>query len=336
MLLYTEDVWRPFSGSRMFITGGTGFIGKWLLTAIAAANDMLSARISATVLCRNPRAFLSSHRALSARPEFTWHRGDVRHFALPTGSFPVVIHAATSASEHLNLGQPIDMFDTIVEGTRRVLDFAAARGTEALLLTSSGAVYGRQPLDLLFIPESFNPAPESNPVRSAYTEGKRAAELLAIESGLPVKIARGFAFVGPQLPLDTHFAVGNFVRDALRGGPIVVRGDGTPFRSYLYAADLAIWLLTILFNGRPQRPYNVGSERAVSIAQLAEAVSLVSGKTPVKILQPSAGNATERYVPDTQRARHELGLEAMIPLPDALRRTLAWAGSCTAHTGQPV
>jgi len=331
VLAHTETLWAMLRGSRIFITGGTGFFGKWLLAAIAAANDRLSAGVRACVLCRNPDAFLASQPAASVRNEFSWLRGDVRSFAAPPGSFPVVLHAATPASEVLNLGQPAEMFDIIVAGTRRVLEFAGDRHVDALLLTSSGAVYGRQPSNLPLIPESLADGADTGTTHSAYAAGKCTAEALATTSGLPVKIARGFAFLGPHLPFDTHFAVGNFLRDALRGGPILVRSDGTPVRSYLHAADLAIWLLHLVCLGQPRRPYNVGSEQAVSLAELAHAISLASGHVPVTILQQARDELPERYVPDTRRAREELGLEVRIPLTDALRRTLAWAQSQAAR-----
>lgn len=248
----------------------------WLLESFAHVNDALGLGMRATVLSRDPPAFAAKAPHLSGRTDLTFVRGDVRSFDFPPRKFDNVIHAATEASAKLNDEAPHEMLDAIIGGTRHVLDFAARCGVKKLLLTSSGAVYGKQPPEMTHIPEEYAGAPDPLLPGSAYGEGKRVSEHLcavhARQHGYEVKIARCFAFVGPHLPLDTHFAIGNFIRDALRGQPIRIGGDGTPLHSYLYASDLAVWLWTLLFKAPSASAYNVGSAEDINIGQLAEVV----------------------------------------------------------------
>ena len=326
----TRDLWEELRGQRLFITGGTGFFGRWLLESLLWANDRLSLGLSALVLSRNPDAFREKAPRVAGHPAIQFHPGDVRSFEFPKGGFSHIIHAATEASARLNAEDPLTMFDTILDGTRRALEFACHCGAGKFLLTSSGAVYGRQPPEMARVPEDYAGAPDPIDSRSAYGEGKRAAETLCTlfsrQHGIEAKIARCFAFVGPHLPLDIHFAIGNFIRDGLKGGPIVVQGDGTPHRSYLYAADLTIWLLTILFRGHNGRSYNVGSEEGVSIAELAHLVAASCGPEVAVIVRgkPDLSKAPERYVPSTERASRELGLVLWISLPAVIACTVAF------------
>lgn len=333
ILEHTQGLWDELRGQRLFITGGTGFFGCWLLESLAWANDKLGLHVQAVVLSRHPESFARKAPHLAHHPAISFHVGDVRNFEFPEGPFSHVIHAATEASTKLNEENPLQMFDIIIEGTRRTLDFAVHAGARKVLLASSGAVYGRQPPEMTHIPEDYNGALDPLDPKSGYGEGKRAAEMLcclyAKQHGLEPKIARCFAFVGPYLPLDARFAIGNFIRDGLRGGPIKIRGDGTPYRSYLYAADLAIWLWTILLRGKSCRPYNVGSENGITIAELAHQVSGCFQPTPkveIALALPfdriKSLSGIEHYVPSVQRCALELGLHRTVDLYESIQRTI--------------
>ena len=330
ILSHTASLWEPLRGKRLFISGGTGTFGCWLLESFDLANRQLKLGADTTVLTRDVNAFGEKAPHLQNCPGIHFHEGDVRKFNFPPGKFHAIIHAATEASAKKNLEKPLLMLDTITDGTRRMLAFARHCHAKSFLLLSSGAVYGAQPVGMNSIPEDYTGAPDPAAAASAYGEGKRDAELLchiyARRTGLKVKIARSFSLVGPWLPLKSHFAIGNFIDDAMAGRPIDIKGDGTPVRSYLYAADLTIWLWTILFAGVVGRPYNVGSSIGLSIAETAEAVRRALGrKEPVSIaLTPVPGQVPARYVPDTSRAVKELGVREWIGLEDAIRKTAQW------------
>ncbi len=328
-----SETWNALAGQRIFITGGTGFVGKWLLESLLWASDRLALKVSAYVLTRNADRFRAESPRLARHPGIVLLDGDVQTFDYPDGEFSFIIHAATEPYFAADLNRPAATFDLDVEGTRRVLEFARSHGAQRFLFTSSGAVYGRQPSDLTRIPETYPGAPDTTDPGTAYGQAKRASEFLcamyARQYGFAALIARLFAFVGPYLPLDQHYAVGNFIGDAVAGGPIRVQGDGTPFRSYLYAADLAVWLWTILVRGASGRPYNVGSGDPVSIAELANrVVEAVAPGTQVEIAgTPIPGSPPLRYVPSVQRAARELGLRPIIGLDETLRRTFGWVRS---------
>lgn len=325
VLAHTRPHWEHLRGGRIFVTGATGFFGIWLLESFAFANRSLDLGAKLVGLSRNPESFYKKAPHLAQESSIALHRGDVRDFDFPQGSFTHVIHAGTTSSAPV---QPSEMLDTITRGTKRTLEFAVAAGAKRFLFVSSGAVYGKQPSNITHLSESYQGAPNPMDPNSAYGEGKRVGELLCAmahkEHGLETAIARCFAFVGPHLPLDAHFAIGNFIRDAIKGGCIKVK-DGTPYRSYLYAADLAIWLWTILFKGEACHPYNVGSDQEITIADLAQTVastlcgSVASSTSALKFSYPAT-----RYVPDVSRIEKELGLAPAIKISDSLQRVAVW------------
>jgi dTDP-glucose 4,6-dehydratase len=317
-------------GQSLFVTGGTGFFGCWLVESFCHINRALGLGARAVILTRYPESFRAKCPHLAADPALTLVPGDVRDFPFPDGDFHYVVHAATETSTEPTAVAQLRLFDSIARGTERVLQFAAQRGARKLLFVSSGAVYGRQPAAMTHVPESYSGAPDPTDIASAYGEGKRAAELLCAlyggRQGMECKIARCWAFCGPHLPLDRHFAIGNFIADALAGRTIRIAGDGTPRRSYLYAGDLAIWLWTMLFRAPPLTPVNFGSDRDVSILELAHIVaSVVNLEVEVKVAEsPLPESLPSRYVPSIARAKELLGLSPLIGLEEAIRRTAAW------------
>ncbi|HEY1494633.1 MAG TPA: NAD-dependent epimerase/dehydratase family protein [Candidatus Solibacter sp.] len=337
VLSHTEELWAAVRGERIFMTGGTGFVGTWLTESLLWANRRLSLGVSAVLLTRDPGAFHRRSPHLAEDPAVILCAGDGPTFAYPDGAFPLVVHAATERYFPPDAASPASTLDRDLATTRRVLELARARGTRRLLFTSSGAVYGRQPSVLTHVPEDYPGAPLPTDTASAYGQGKRISEFLCACAsqvyGFDAVIGRLFAFVGPHLPLDANYAVGNFIRDAMQGGPVNIAGDGTPYRSYLYAADLAIWLWTLLIRGQSGTAYNVGSPHEISIADLARAVVReIAPQAEIRIAtQAVAGTPPLRYVPATDRAA-ALGLHPWIPLEEGIRRTRDWhRGVVTQH-----
>jgi nucleoside-diphosphate-sugar epimerase len=330
---HTHELWNRVRGKRIFLSGGTGFFGIWLLETLVHCNRALDLNISATVLCREPQRVCARYPNIARESCIHFVRGDIRNFEFPPEEHEFVIHAASpTAAAKLLIAD--DVLQTLIEGTRRVLTFAKFCGARKLLFVSSGAVYGPQPEVIHRIPEDYVGGPDWINPASAYAEGKRVSELLCSDSayslGIRVAIARCFAFVGPHLPLDRHFAIGNFISDALANRRILVRGDGSPIRSYLYTADLAIWLWTLLLS-EPTPDINpvvinVGSSQALSIADVArEVAKALNRELKVDIAEkPTPGAQLLQYVPDVRRAESLYGLRQIIELQEGIRRTADW------------
>ena len=316
------------SSEHILFTGGTGFFGRSLLRCWLKSYVAGIVYPTVTILTRSSQGFLACYPEFADQPWLSFHNGDIcEPGTLPQdGSFTHILHAAADSTLGSQLN-PLQRYDQIVSGTRNILDLAVSRGAKRFLFVSSGAVYGPQPFHLDRIPEDWNGIPDPLNPRNAYGIAKRTAEHLCALYGqkfaLEFVIARCFAFVGPDLPLDVHFAIGNFIRDALWHDEIIVNGDGSPQRSYLDQQDLARWLLALFEKGESGRAYNVGSDEAITIADLACLVrDIVAPRKQIRILGKANINAERNfYIPDITRAKNELGLDVRISLAEAIKAT---------------
>ena len=318
---------------KLLLTGGTGFFGRALLRQLETFR-CTSGRLpfgQITVVTRSPVNFRNKYPSLAYLSWLSLHEGDVLDpSSLPQkGPYQFILHAASDAT-NANRLTPLQSYRQIVDGTENMLKFAVSSGAQRFLLTSSGGVYGPQPWDMKTIPETYNGMPDPLNPLNAYGVAKRLAEHLCAQYGhqygIETVIARCFAFVGKDLPREAHFAIGNFIRDAIERPEITVNGNGSPIRSYMHQSDLAHWLLTLLQQGASGNAYNVGSDEAISIADLALLVrDIVSPEKQVHVKsQLLADNVfRNRYVPDISKAKMDLGLEITVPLAEAIRLSVS-------------
>ena len=273
-----------------------------------------------TVLTRD------AHQARQALPHLekagiVYLETDVRAADQIQGDFSHLIHAATPTSQ---IWRPdADAGSVSIDGTRAIMRLVQRLGKIPLLHCSSGAVYASlNPGDAP--PTELQPIEnEDSETGSTYADAKIISEKLVGHSDLNFRIARCFAFLGPHLPMDGSFAAGQFLKSALEGKALTIKGTGRDERSYMYPTDLMTWLWTLLFTAPAQSVFNVGSPSVTTISELAEAISRAFALPKPTVI--GSGDIYARYVPDVTKAAAQLGLECLIDLEESVRRTKEWA-----------
>ena len=323
-----RDSWKSLKGEKIFLTGSTGFFGKWLLESLAQANNILDLNVSAVVLTRNLNEVL--FKELINNPSIEFYKGDIRDFKFPTGDFKYIIHGATTSAFETYYNQdPLIKHDIITNGTRRVLEFAKLTNCNNFLYLSSASAYGRQLMNKSKLSEELNTAPLTNDKNfdfSVLGESKRIAELFTTiysqKHNINTSIARCFSFVGPFIPINIHYAIGNFIRDALIKKNITINGSGNSYRSYMYMTDLTIWLWTILFQGANCEIYNVGSDEEINIKDLANRIKKILNTNINIIVNHDPNSIDTRYIPDISKIKKNLKLNISINLNKSITRTI--------------
>lgn len=326
---YSRSDLELLVNSNVVITGASGFIGTWLTLSWASARKEFRGEGKLLLTSRSPHSILEQAFRIDGKCPVHVISSDIKNFTIPNEFHKGhIIHAATPASASLNSDDPYKMFNVIVEGQERILA-EALRASSRLLFLSSGAVYGNQPLELEKLSEEYTFENHKSGKISAYHEGKRAAEIQSdiavLRWGADVVTARLFAFIAPFLPFGTHFAAGNFMQDALQKSQIVIKSGGGSVRSYQYGTDLCSSLWALLVRGTKGEKYNVGSEDAITIKELAYAVARnVNPLAKVEITGVDTKENTTRYVPSIKKIGYQLKLENKVDLDEAIQRTALW------------
>ena len=304
-----------------FITGATGLFGSWIL---AFLNWTIKRKLAEPKI-----AILSRNKTIVFPRWFEVVEGDVRNFRLDKTKYDYFIHLAAPSALNTNQGmKDLEKFDILGRGTQHVLDLAQNLARKRVLVASSGAVFGG------FDSSRVHPISECDLSTLVYDStnqglglGKKVAEFITrdycLNGRVDASVARCFSFVGPGLPTDLHYAVGNFVADAITTRRITIEGNGLTQRSYMDLGDMVLWLLTILFDGRTGEDYNVGSNDAVTLYQLASKIKeLVDENIDIEVLDKADTNigvpANFYYVPNVDKAIEQLDLKHLSNLNSSL------------------
>lgn len=311
----------------LLIIGGTGFFGKSFLDSFHRGGLALWGIERIVVMARH------ADRLRDIAPHLLDHRIQLLSADIGTAeSLPFadyVIHAAASTDARDYLARPQQEKNNIQAGVYNYCRIASRfHKASKIVYVSSGAVYGVQPLNMRLLEEdwagsSFDGLPLSKrDYAVAKQDAERAVRKMCEQNSLRASIARCFTFVGPWLPRDQHFAIGNFIQDGLKGKPINVKATSPVYRSYMHADDLVRWLMTMAENVHTDcRTYNVGSDESISLAQVADQVGEAFG-VPTLLPDWSGSAVADRYIPSIHKARTQLGLQIEYGFSDALRRTL--------------
>jgi nucleoside-diphosphate-sugar epimerase len=310
----------------LLVIGGTGFFGKSILDAFRRGLLQQWDVSKVLIVSRNPSRLKIENPELIVAGVELIESNIALSKSLPSADY--VIHAAASTDARIYLSKTLREEYNILSATSNYCKLAFQFNKKSkILYISSGAVYGSQQENIKEISESYpiNSSLESMaPNKIDYASAKRKAEEMIVNlasQGMCVSIARCFSFVGKYLPLDQHFAVGNFIHDGMRGGPINVKAKSQVYRSYLHADDLVNWLMTICNEANTScQIYNVGSDEAVGIGKLAD---LVAEKFSVGVIKTELSSSDiDRYIPSINKAKKNLRLGISINLEDAIDRVI--------------
>lgn len=293
---YNEDIrmaacealpWELLEGKNILVTGATGLIGGCLVEVLMAHEGNLHVYAAG----RNEERARLRFSAYAANPRFHFLRYDVSEPLLSDIRFHFIVHAASGAAPAAFATQPVEVVKANILGVANLMDYGLCHSMERMLYVSTGEVYGEGGATLdtpdgKAFTETDSGYVDCATRRACYPSSKRAAETLCIaygaEYGADVVIARPCHVYGPNFTESDNRVYAQFFRNIQRGEDIVMKSDGSQFRSWCYVVDCVRALLYILLKGGNGEAYNIADEGSnVTIRQLAEMIAKAGGRKVV-------------------------------------------------------
>lgn len=319
-----ESAFNQLRGQKILIIGSTSFVGMWVTEAILYADIKFNLGISITIISRNKQktierfgSFISSGKI---SPIYKSLQEVQKSELLGINQVVNLATLTDTSSGDLQLIANIQMFQQFWS----ILDFNSVKN---ILFTSSGAVYGKNPENLIKLKEEDGARFNTGYKNLGYGLGKISSEFLGFQwaerDNVNFKVARLFSFSGAFLPLKGNYVIGNFINNVINNDPLLIKNPGKVYRSFLYGADMALWLWKILVEGN-NSVYNVGSDLEINTIELAQIVSeIYYSENRVQILKDNIGN-NESYVPNIEKIKRELSLEIRYSLKESITKMINW------------
>jgi nucleoside-diphosphate-sugar epimerase len=312
-----------FHRSKVCFLGGTGFIGTWLVSSLNYLSLTQDIELDLTIYTRNKSA------ALVKFPHISFKRIKIEEFDFSQGicdlgMYDFFVNGATPSSTKPGANSREIFYTPTINAINSIIESARRYGNcPRVMNLSSGAAYGDQPMDLLLRPEG--PAKSLEGSDDDYRASKIVSEEMLAKANdqkiLKATSPRLFTFYGPGLPINQHFAIGNFIGDGLNGDPIRVQGSPATRRSYMFPTDLVSWLLKSILDPKDGN-FNIGSERSISMLELATMVSELTSKKGVVLLNPET--PANNYVPSTEKFRSVHNVKENTELENGLMQWAKW------------
>ncbi len=303
---------------RILVTGGAGFLGSHLVDRLLAEGHEVVAMDNLITGSTDNIAHLAGNR------RFLYIHHNVTNYIYIKGPLDAILHFASPASPVDYLELPIQTLKVGSLGTHNALGLALAKGAR-FLLASTSEVYG----DPLVHPQTEDYWGHVNPIgpRGVYDEAKRFAEAMTMAyhraHGVDTRIVRIFNTYGPRMRLNDGRVVPNFMKQALRGEPLTVYGDGSQTRSFCYVDDLIEGIYRLLLSDEVE-PVNIGNPAEITIAEFAERINALTGNRAGIRYEPLPKDDPKQRRPDISKAKRILGWEPRVGLAEGLARTVEY------------
>ena len=323
-------------GKTILVSGGAGFLGKYLIGTIVHLNDHVF-RTPAKVISVDNFITGSAHPHFDfkGRPDILEVWGDVSQPLPVREDIHYIIHAAGLASPVYYKQYPLETIESAIAGVKNLLELARKqKALEGFLFFSSSEIYGDPDPSAVPTPETYHGYVSSVGPRACYDESKRLGETITTiyheRFGVPAVIVRPFNVFGPGMGHADRRVLPMFAYQALNKQTIPVHGTGTQTRTFCYITDAMTGFLRVMLLGKPGHAYNIGSaENEIAMKDLAKLFAEIEGGGASYALIPypdtyPAGEP-QRRCPDLRKAREHVGYRPSVGLEDGIRRFIAWA-----------